>query len=197
MTSSCSASLDESFHVFAFVIWSFPRRGRHDFVPKNAPLCSRPSRRSRKMSFLLATNCLGISCELIWREQEAIFSVHWELMISLEQCWLASFRYFSKKHCKITREQKKIVSCPVLHLNELFLACGESLDTIQCTPYNSIQWWVHWCTARCRGGSISGVTVILKAGDAESVLQLPFLAGMTDRGCLGRWNYYVELCYIN
>ena len=56
MTPSCSASLGESHDVLAFVIWSFPCRGLHDLVSKNAPLWTRPSRRTRRIGVPLASN---------------------------------------------------------------------------------------------------------------------------------------------
>ena len=141
------------------------------FHLKNAPLCSRPSWCSRKNSFLFATNCLSIK---LWIDLTRTGSY---FFLSIENCWFVwsnavwpLFIIFLKKHCKITWEQKNNRLMPSVHLNELFSACGGSLDTIQCTPYDSIQWWVHWCTALCRRRSISRVTVILKTGDAELVL---------------------------
>ena len=49
MTLLCSASLDESHGVLAFVIWFFPCQGLHDLVSKNAPLWTRPSWHTRRI----------------------------------------------------------------------------------------------------------------------------------------------------
>ena len=81
MTPSCSASLDESHDVLTFVIWSFPRRGLHDLVSKNAPLWTRPSRRTRRIGEPLASNRLRVK----WLVDSTLRAL--QFVVCIENSW--------------------------------------------------------------------------------------------------------------
>ena len=113
MTPSCSASLDESHDVLVFVIWSFPHRGLHNLVSKNAPLWTRPSRRTRRIGEPFSGNRLIVEwlVDCRWRALQFVVCIKnswfpwsnaecpiFEFLLSFTNKFLASSQISSNTH---------------------------------------------------------------------------------------------------
>ena len=161
MASSCSALLDKSLDVLAFVIWSFPCRGLHNLVSKNTPFWTRPSRPSQKI--WRAVSVKSLKHQIVSRfdaNGSSICRAYWGFLISLEQCWLPRFQKFSLPPNK-------------------FLECSQiSSNTCHCT-WTTRCWLVLqvWSRLKIQGISTfigTSIDVWHGAGGAVFDERLPF-----------------------